>query len=245
MHRIKGSIEPKCLVIAALMSVLGMGALAKVQAEKDPHRPGCADARCRKVESFLKSHYCGVSPFGNGPDDGCDNRNIPKPRPGVTVIAGYECEWNTSKDAAECEQHGRPSPAVGGILVGQLHRLGLPAKASGQTYFDVWKSAHSTWLLAMAYYSLAVGSDLELCQVLVVVDESGHAFVLRELRFQKTDVDVPTVIQWAPIDIVDVDGDGQEEIVLEGDAYENHWLEVVSVRDGSCKTVFSGLGYYL
>jgi hypothetical protein len=42
-----------------------------------------------------------------------------------------------------------------------------------------------------------------------------------------------------------VDGDGREEIVLAGDEYENHWLEVVSVRDGSCKTIFSGLGYYL
>jgi len=245
MDRIKGPFEPKRLVIAALISVFGMGALARAQVEKDPHRPDCADAHCRKVESFLKKHYCGASPFGNGPDGGCDIRNIAKPRPDVTVIADYDCEWNTSKDTAECEQHGQPSPAIRDILVGQLHRLGLPAKASGQIYIDVWKSAHSGWLLAMAYYSRAVGSDLELCQVLVVVDESGHAIVLRELRFQKTDVDVPTVTQWAPVDIVDVDGDGQEEIVLEADEYENHWLEVVSVRDGSSKTIFSGLGYYL
>jgi hypothetical protein len=147
-----------------------------------------------KLNRLLSSHYCGASSFGNGPDEGCDNRNLPKPRPGVTVIAGYQCEWNTSKEAAECEQHGRPSPAVRDILVGQLHRLGFPAKASEQTYFDVWKSAHSTWLFAMAYYSRALGSDLELCQVLVVVDERGHAFVLRESQFQKPDVDVPTVI---------------------------------------------------
>jgi len=239
------TVTLKRVLIAALVSLFVAGAMTKAQSEIDPHRPACADAHCRKVESFLKKHYCGASPFGNGPDDGCDIRSIPKPRPDVTMIADYECEWNTSKDAAECKQHGQPSPAVRDILIGQLRRLGLPAKASGETYFDVWKSAHSGWLFAMAYYSRAVGSDLELCQVLVVVDESGQAIVLRELPFQKTDADVPTVIQWAPVDIVDVDGDGREEIVLAGDEYENHWLEVVSVRDGSCKTIFSGLGYYL
>jgi hypothetical protein len=34
-------------------------------------------------------------------------------------------------------------------------------------------------------------------------------------------------------------------LFLEGDAYENHWLEVVRLRDGTAKTIFSGLGYYL
>jgi len=42
-----------------------------------------------------------------------------------------------------------------------------------------------------------------------------------------------------------VDGDGHMELILEGDAYEDHWFEVVSVKDGSFKTIFSGLGYYL
>jgi hypothetical protein len=42
-----------------------------------------------------------------------------------------------------------------------------------------------------------------------------------------------------------VDGDGQLEIILEGDAYENHWLEVDKTQNGSFRTVFSGLGYYL
>jgi hypothetical protein len=34
-------------------------------------------------------------------------------------------------------------------------------------------------------------------------------------------------------------------VILVGDAYEDHWLEVISVHDGSAKTIFSGLGYYL
>jgi len=97
----------------------------------------------------------------------------------------------------------------------------------------------------MAYHSRSVGPDLELCEVIVVVDESSHVTVLRKLPFQKTDADVPTVTQWAPVGIADVDGEGHEDVVLEGDAYENYWLEVISVRDGSPKTVFSGLGYYL
>jgi hypothetical protein len=40
--------------------------------------------------------------------------------------------------------------------------------------------------------------------------------------------------------------DGHNEIILEGDAYEDHWIEVVTVGDDlSPKTVFSGLGYYV
>ena len=67
----------------------------------------------------------------------------------------------------------------------------------------------------------------------------------RKLPFQKTDVERPAVTQWSPIDLADVDGDGQVDVVLRGDAYEDHWLEVVSVGQGSSRTVFSGLGYYL
>ncbi len=245
MYRINNPIDPKRILIAALISVFVVSALAKAQAEKDPRRPACTDAHCRKVKSFLKAHYCGESPFGNGPEDGCEIKTVKKPRTGVDVIADYACEWNESKQAAQCEQHGQPSPVVRNILIGELQRLGLPAKANGQTYFTVWKSAHSGWSIAVAYYSRSVGPDLELCEVIVVVDESSHVIVLRKLPFQKTDMDVSTVTQWAPVDFADVDGNGQEDVVLEGDAYENHWLEVISVHDGSAKTVFSGLGYYL
>ena len=35
--------------------------------------------------------------------------------------------------------------------------------------------------------------------------------------------------QWFPIDLADVDGDGQTDVILQGDQYEDHWLEAVSV----------------
>ena len=99
--------------------------------------------------------------------------------------------------------------------------------------------------MAAAYYSRLLGTDLELCQVIVVIDRTSQVLVLRQLPFQQTDADVPTVTQWFPLDLADVEGNGQIDVILEGDAYENHWLEVVSVRDGAAETIFSGLGYYL
>jgi hypothetical protein len=245
MDRINRPTDPKRILVAALISVFAVSALARAQGETDPHRPACTDARCRKAKAFLKAHYCGESPFGNGPDDGCEIKGVERPRTGVDVIAAYHCKWNESRQAAQCVQHGQPSPVVRDILISELHRLGLPGRANGQTYFRVWKSAHSGWLIAEAYYSRSVGSDLELCQVIVVMDQSSHVIVLRKLPFQKTDMDVPMVTQWTPVDLADAEGDGQEDVILEGDAYEDHWLEVISVHGGTAKTIFSGLGYYL
>jgi hypothetical protein len=101
------------------------------------------------------------------------------------------------------------------------------------------------WLLASAVYSRKLDNDIELCEVVVVIDQDSHVTVLRQLPFQKTDYDVPTVTQWFPIDLADADGDGQVDVIIEGESYENHWFEVVSLSSGSPKTIFSGLGYYL
>jgi hypothetical protein len=215
------------------------------QTEKDPHRPPCSEASCRKIKAFLKKHYCGESPFGNGPDDGCDLRAREKRSADVRVIAGYNCEWNAGKDAAECTQHGQVSPELRRILVHELLQLGVPANAPGATYFTVWKSARADWSLAQAYYSHRVGSDVELCDVILVVGRDARAIILRKVPFQKTDVDVPEVTDWSLMDLADTRGDGQVDVILVGDAYEDHWLEVVSVGNGSAKTIFSGLGYYL
>jgi len=235
------SSSPKAILFAALMALLFLSGRARGQTQKDPHRPPCTDARCRKIKSFLKAHYCGRSPFGNGPDDGCEIKAPRTPRTGIDVLADYHCNLVES----QCQQRGQPSLVVRDILIHELQRLELPPKAKGQTYFTVWKSTSSSWSLAAADYSRLLGDQMELCQVMVIIDRNSQVLVLRQLPFQKTDADVPTVTQWFPLDLADVEGNGQIDVILEGDAYENHWLEVVSVRDGTAETIFSGLGYYL
>jgi hypothetical protein len=116
---------------------------------------------------------------------------------------------------------------------------------TGQVYFTVWESSSAAWSLAEAYYDNIEHDHLALCQVIAIIDQSSNVQVLRKVRFQKTDADKPTVATWSPIDLEDVDGDGHVDVILEGDAYEDHWFEVDAVQDGSPKTIFSGLGYYL
>jgi len=84
-----------------------------------------------------------------------------------------------------------------------------------------------------------------LPEVVAIVDQNARATVLRKLPLKKTDVDVPEITDWTLLDLADTRGDGQVDVILVGDAYEDHWLEVVSIRNGSAKTIFSGLGYYL
>jgi hypothetical protein len=230
-----------------LMLTLLIVADARVgaQTEKDPHRPPCTDASCRKIRLFLKKHYCGESPAGNGPDDSCDLRDRNKRSADVKVIADYNCEWNATKEAAECTQHGQVTPELRNTLVYELRQLGLPAKAPGETYFTVLQSDRAGWSLAQAYYSHRIGSDIELCEVVAVIDQNGHVIVLRKLPLKKTDADVPIVTEWSLLDIADTRGNGQVDVILVADAYEDHWFEVISVQNGSGKTIFSGLGYYL
>ncbi len=115
----------------------------------------------------------------------------------------------------------------------------------GDTYFTVWESNRAGWSVAQAYYSHRVGSDIELSEAVAIVDQNARVTVLRKLPLKKTDVDVPDVTDWTLLDLADTRGDGQMDVILVGDAYEDHWLEVISVRNGSAKTIFSGLGYYL
>jgi hypothetical protein len=213
------------------------------QAEKDPHRPACTNTSCRKIKSFLKTRYCGESPYGNGPSDGCLIRPPKKLGGGYGVTADFNCE--SSEQKQQCTQHGQPSSEVRGALIGEMRKLGLSAEDEKQIYFVVWQSSSSVWSLAEAYHSGVVGDEMVLCQVILLVDQTSRAVVLRKVPFQKTDMDVPAVTTWSPIDVADVDGDGQVDVIFEADSYENHWLEVDRVQDGSSHTIFSGLGYFL
>jgi hypothetical protein len=229
------------LSVVLFASVL-LVATAAGQPEKDPHRPRCTDARCRQTKSFLKAHYCGESPFGNGPDDGCEIKSPKKPQSEFEVIADFRCEWHEIK---QCRQYEQPPPAVRSVVLSELHRLGLPTAEDKNAYFIVFKSTSSGWSVAQGSYSRSVGSELRLCEVILVIGADSHVTVLRKVRFQKTDADVPTITTWSLLGIADVDGDKKPDIILEGEAYEDHWLEVDSVRCSSWKTIFSGLGYYL
>jgi len=245
MYRPNRPLTTGTVLIASLISLLIIGVEVTAESGEDPHRPACTNPRCQKIKSFVKAHYCGESPYGNGPDDGCLILRPKRPGAGVSVRADFDCEWSESKQATQCQQHGQPSPALRSIIIRELRRLGLPARDENQTYFTVWEATSAGWHLAEGYHYRAAGPSLTLCQVILVIDRSSHVRVLRKVAFQKTDADVPAVTTWSPVDLADVDGDGQLDVILEGNAYENHWLEVDSVRDLSPKTIFSGLGYYL
>ena len=230
----------KHILITALL-LLTVGGQFRGQTEQDPHRPACTSARCRKIKSFVKAHYCGKTQ-GNGPDDSCEIRRPKKVGTDIKVTADFECDW--VEGVQKCQQHEQPPSKVRGILVGELRRLGLPAKLSGEVYFNVWECS-SGWSLAEAYYDRIAGSDLTLSQVIATIDQNSHVHVLRKVPFQETDADKPMVTTWSLVDIADVEGDGRAEVILEGDAYEDHWIEVDSLKGESPNTIFSGLGYYL
>jgi hypothetical protein len=211
------------------------------QAEKDPHRPPCTGAQCRRVKSFVKAHYCG-GPQGNGPNDGCEIRQ-PKKHQDIKVTATYDCRWVDR--VRNCKQQGEPPFELREILVERLRGLGLSAEPEAQIYFTVWQPIGSDWSLAEAYYDHIEGSNVTLCQVIAIIGQNSQVSVLRKVPFQETDADKNIVTTWSLLDLADVNADGQVEVILEGDSYEDHWIEVVGMRDSSFKTIFSGLGYYL
>ena len=245
MSQAHQTLSPKTAVAIALTALLIPGVQVAGRADADPHRPSCNSAGCRKIRSFLKAHYCGESPFGDGPADGCDIRNPGAPNSGIDVIAHFECEWSETERKNLCHQYGQPPAEVQTTLVRELRRLGMPAAGDRQTYFTVWKSRSSEWSLAEGYSESSAGSNVTLCQAIVTIDPNSRVAVLRELPFQKTDAEVPRVTTWSLLDLTDVDGDGRPDAILRGDAYENHWMEVHSVRNGAPHMIFSGLGYYL
>ena len=224
-----------------LISLLTVGGHVIGQDANDPHRPPCTDVQCRKVKTFVKAHYCGA-PQGNGPDDSCEIHH-PMKLPNIKVMADYDCKWVDG--LRNCQQNGQPSSEMRRILVRELHNVGLPAKAQGQIYFTVWQPSGLDWSLVEAYYSHLAGDEVTLCQVIAITDKNSHVTVLRKVRFQRTDADKNIVTTWSLLDLADVNAEGLVEVILEGDAYEDHWIEVDGMKDGSFKTIFSGLGYYL
>lgn len=233
------------LAIVSVLFFATAGMDSHAQQQVDPHRPPCIDASCHKIRTYLKKHYCGESPAGNGPDDGCDVRDARRHNTNFKAVADYECSWNEQKDDSECTQYGHVAPDVKEPLVRELHQLGAPRNLQGDTFFTIWKSPKVEWTLAQAYYSHRVGGDVELCEVIELINQNAKPTIIRKLPFTKTDADVPAITDWTFLDLADTRGNGNVDVILLGGAYEDHWLEVISVQDGSVKTIFSGLGYYL
>ena len=175
----------------------GAGVQAAGQAKDDSHRPACISAGCLKIRSFLKEHYCGESPFGNGPEDSCDVKDPEPNKTDVDVVAHFDCRWSEAERKTVCRQYEQPPSEVRGTLIRELRRLGLPAPDDRRTYFTVWKSRSSGWSLAEGYSAHPVGSNVTLCQVIVMIGPNSQLVVLRELPLQKTDVDVPMATTWS------------------------------------------------
>ena len=228
-------------VVLPLVLGCASEARAHVKDDKDPHRPACTDARCKKIKNFLQQHYCG-EPVGNGPDESCDLREQKPPVPSTKVIANFECKWNQADGTSKCEQTRQPSEEVRSTLLREMRLIGLPAQAESEVHYSVMESTSGWWLM-MGSYEHVTGENVVICEIIVArKDQQDH--ILRTVPLRTTDADVPEVTRWLPLDIADVDGDGHMKAVLEGDEYENHWLEVISLDD-PFKTIFSGLGYYL
>jgi hypothetical protein len=213
-------------------------------AEKDPHRHVCETASCQAIKRFLESHYCGESPFGNGPADGCDIRVARKQKINAKLVADFNCTWSDEKKTQVCKLVGQIPVALMKPLDSELRRLGLPISISNDVKYRLLSSTRFS--VVEAYYESAKGPNLWLCQVIAVFSDPSKIAIAHEVKYQKTDLDVPLVTTWTPVDIADVNGDGEPEVVLQGDAYEDHWFEVLTVKpDLSTTLLYSGLGYYL
>jgi len=90
---------------------------------------------------------------------------------------------------------------------------GSASQSAGRNLLYGLGSDRAGWSLARAYYSHRIGSDIELCEVVAVVDQNAPVTVLRKLPLKKTDVDVPGVTEWTPLDLADTRGTGQLDVI--------------------------------
>ena len=213
------------------------------QNSRDPHRFSCSNTECRVVRNFIKVHFCGASPFGNGPKDGCD---IPVPKANAlsaTVTADFNCDWEARNSASQCKQSGEVPLEVRSKLLEQMHLAGLPNTVDQQVVFAIRTSKTTGARIVLANYDHATGDDLWLCEILAITAVNQPLSVLKKVVYQKTDFEVPTLTTWFPVDIFNLSG--HEVFLFLGDAYEKHWFEAVEAKNGEYETAFTGLGYYL
>jgi hypothetical protein len=213
-------------------------------------RQPCTTPLCVQIKSVVKMHYC-LPPNKDDQldtDDECRIRYARTATPDVKEVAAVQCGWSDPKRESGvwvCRQRGEVPRAVRAIVSPRMRELGLPVAEEGQLKFTVLQWTRTGLFVANAEYSRVEGSQLTECGLIVAVDANSHITPLRRSACHVTDADVPQGTSWSLLDIRDVDGDGQPEVVLVANMYENAWFEVVAVRGGAAETVFAGLGYSL
>jgi hypothetical protein len=234
------------LIVAALLVISLIPAYANTPSRKDPHRPPCTSQECRAIQQYLKAHYCGRSPWGNGEGESCELR-VPKAATrGFKTLASYHCDPEDTSRSYRCAQRGTVPAAVVEAMHGQLTAIGVPAAAQRGIYYSIYQPSSAPWKLVEATYLRYKGDILTECQVLAVLGTDSVPHVLHKASCTKNDVDKPVFTEWSLLDVADVNVDGRVEIILEGNAYEDHWLEVIRLReDLTPEIIYSGLGYWL
>lgn len=217
-------------------------ALLPLSLVAQPHRIRCTSPQCRATRSWVKAHYCGESPYGNGPADSCDIVLPKHLSSGITRIADINCDTYDKANQPICRQTGNPPAAMKAALLEEMHHIGLPSSADGRVLYSALSTSPDGTLLTEAYYGHHAGTNLTECQVIAVISPDSHLTVLRKLPPQKTNADVYTTT-WSALDIVTING--QQEFILAADAYEDHWFEAIILSHETPQTIFAGLGYFL
>jgi len=92
-------------------------------------------------------------------------------------IAHYNCEWNASRCKQSVHSTGKVTPELRSILVRELRQLGVQPKRREKTYFTVWESTGLVGRWRGLITHIAIGSDIELCEVVAVVDQNAPVTV--------------------------------------------------------------------
>ena len=78
-----------------------------------------------------------------------------------------------------------------------------------------------------------------------MISGKGMPIMLRSYPYRIRYIGDMDLTTWSLEGLADADGDGQPDLILTGDGYEDHWLEVFSLRTAVPRMILSGLGFSL
>lgn len=186
------------------------------------------------LERKLRAAYCVE-------DDQVDCRLRGPEKIAAERAAAFDCRWT---DTVVCTQTLAAPPALAAVAREELLKAGLPAREE-RVFVDALR-VRPEWTVVHAYHHAVSGERISVASVVLMVRDDGTRVVLRTQRFVRASLDGPSAAKLHfVLDVTDLDGDGAAELVLDGEAYEAHWLEVFTFREGKWRASFSGLGYSL